>query len=35
VAVDGESIDCALPLQFEVQRDALQVLVPCRPEERR
>lgn len=35
VAVDGESFDCALPLQFQVQRDALQVVVPRVPEERK
>jgi diacylglycerol kinase family enzyme len=31
VAVDGESVDCSLPLHFEVQRDALQVIVPQHP----
>src|SRR5690606_38104720 len=35
VAVDGESIECRLPLQFEVVRDALQVVVPREPEERK
>ena len=35
VAVDGESIECSLPLQIEVQREALPVLVPRAPEERR
>ncbi|MEO6369165.1 MAG: diacylglycerol kinase family protein [Steroidobacteraceae bacterium] len=35
VAVDGESIECDMPLHFEVQRDALQVLVPRHPEERK
>ena len=35
VAVDGESLECALPLQFEVVRDALQMVVPREPEERR
>lgn len=35
VAVDGECIDCDLPLHFEVQRDALRVMVPRAPEERR
>jgi diacylglycerol kinase family enzyme len=35
VAVDGESFDCTLPLRFEVQRDALQVVVPRSPEERK
>jgi diacylglycerol kinase family enzyme len=35
VAVDGESFDCDLPLRFEVQRDALQVVVPRDPEERK
>jgi diacylglycerol kinase family enzyme len=34
VAVDGESFDCALPLRFEVQRDALRVVVPRMPEAR-
>ena len=34
VAVDGESIDCSMPLRFEVQRDALQVVVPQTPEAR-
>jgi len=34
VAVDGESMDCSLPLRFEVQRDALQVVVPRKPEAR-
>jgi hypothetical protein len=29
--VDGESVDCSLPLHFEVQRDALQVIVPQHP----
>ena len=35
VAVDGESIECRLPLHFEVVRDALEVVVPRDPEERR
>lgn len=35
VAVDGESLDCALPLKFEVVRDALLVVVPRDPEERK
>jgi diacylglycerol kinase family enzyme len=35
VAVDGESIDCKLPLHFEVLRNALPVLVPREPEERK
>ena len=35
VAVDGESIDCDLPLHFQVQRDALRVVVPRDPEERK
>lgn len=35
VAVDGESFDCSLPLRFEVQRDALQVVVPRLPEVRK
>ena len=35
VAVDGESVECSLPLQIEVQRDALPVLVPVVPEERK
>jgi diacylglycerol kinase family enzyme len=35
VAVDGESIDCDLPLHFAVQLDALQVMVPRDPEERK
>ena len=35
VAVDGESVECSLPLRFQVQRDALQVVVPQVPEERK
>jgi diacylglycerol kinase family enzyme len=35
VAVDGESIDCELPLRFEMQLNALQVVVPRHPEERK
>jgi diacylglycerol kinase family enzyme len=35
VAVDGESIVCSLPLRFEVQREALQVVVPRLPEMRK
>jgi diacylglycerol kinase family enzyme len=35
VAVDGESFDCTLPLRFQVQRNALQVVVPRVPEERK
>jgi diacylglycerol kinase family enzyme len=35
VAVDGESVECKLPLHIEVQRDALHVLVPVVPEERK
>lgn len=35
VAVDGESVECELPLRFEVLRDALPVVVPREPEERR
>jgi diacylglycerol kinase family enzyme len=35
VAVDGESIVCTLPLRFEVQREALQVVVPRVPEMRK
>jgi diacylglycerol kinase family enzyme len=35
VAVDGESFECDLPLQFEMLRDALPVVVPRVPEERR
>ena len=35
VAVDGESVDCSLPLRFEVQRGALQVVVPPVPQERK
>jgi len=35
VAVDGESLECRLPLQFEVVRDALEVVVPREPEERK
>ncbi len=35
VAVDGESLDCDMPLHLEVQRDALQVVVPRDPEERK
>jgi diacylglycerol kinase family enzyme len=35
VAVDGEVIDCAMPLRFEIMRDALQVVVPRDPEVRR
>jgi diacylglycerol kinase family enzyme len=34
VAVDGESVDCSLPLHVEVLRNALSVLVPREPEER-
>lgn len=35
VAVDGESLECRLPLQFEVVRDALPIVVPREPEERK
>lgn len=35
VAVDGESVECRLPLRFEVLREALEVVVPREPEERR
>jgi diacylglycerol kinase family enzyme len=35
VAVDGESFECSLPLRFEVDRDALQVVVPQSPEVRK
>lgn len=35
VAVDGESLECTLPLRFEVMADALQILVPREPVERR
>lgn len=35
VAVDGEVIDCDLPLRFEVQRDGLPIIVPREPVERR
>lgn len=35
VAVDGESFECELPLRFEVLRDALQVVVPRVPVERK
>jgi diacylglycerol kinase family enzyme len=35
VAVDGEVFDCTLPLEFGVEREALPVVVPRRPEERR
>ncbi|MET0282044.1 MAG: diacylglycerol kinase family protein [Steroidobacteraceae bacterium] len=35
VAVDGESFECELPLQFEMLREALPVVVPQVPEERR
>jgi diacylglycerol kinase family enzyme len=35
VAVDGETVDCSLPLRFEVQRDALRVVVPRMPEIRK
>lgn len=35
VAVDGESVECELPLRFEVLRDALPVVVPREPEERK
>lgn len=35
VAVDGESLECRLPLQFEVVRNALEVVVPREPEERK
>ncbi len=35
VAVDGESVDCALPLKVEILRDALQVVVPRDPVERK
>lgn len=35
VAVDGESIQCQMPLRFKVQRDALAVVVPREPEPRR
>lgn len=35
VAVDGESIECEVPLQFEVVRDGLKVIAPREPEERR
>lgn len=34
VAVDGESFDCDLPLQFEMLRKALPVVVPREPEKR-
>ncbi|MET0292394.1 MAG: diacylglycerol kinase family protein [Steroidobacteraceae bacterium] len=34
VAVDGESLDCKLPLEIEVMPRALQVLVPRTPEKR-
>jgi diacylglycerol kinase family enzyme len=34
VAVDGETILCTLPLYYEVQRNALNVLVPRNPEPR-
>jgi hypothetical protein len=32
--VDGESVDCSLPLHVEIFRNALPVLVPRNPEER-
>jgi diacylglycerol kinase family enzyme len=31
VAIDGESMRCALPLRYEVIRDALNVIVPRNP----
>jgi diacylglycerol kinase family enzyme len=34
VAVDGESVDCRLPLHVEIFRNALPVLVPRNPEVR-
>jgi diacylglycerol kinase family enzyme len=35
VAIDGESVECPLPLRVESVPDALQVVVPARPEPRR
>jgi diacylglycerol kinase family enzyme len=35
VAVDGESIECKLPLAVRIQRDALTVVVPKEPELRK
>jgi diacylglycerol kinase family enzyme len=35
VAIDGESIECTLPLRFEALRDALTVVVPRTPEPRK
>jgi diacylglycerol kinase family enzyme len=31
VAIDGETMECTLPLHYEVMRDALQVVVPRDP----
>ncbi|MEO7773547.1 MAG: diacylglycerol kinase family protein [Steroidobacteraceae bacterium] len=35
VAVDGESIECRLPLDVRIQREALPVMVPQKPEPRK
>ena len=35
VAVDGESVECRWPLRLEVINDALQIVVPREPEERK
>jgi len=35
VAVDGESVECIWPLRVEVIKDALQIVVPREPEERK
>lgn len=35
VAVDGEVVECELPLRFELVPDALQIVVPAQPEERK
>ena len=33
--LDGESVECIWPLRVEVIKDALQIVVPREPEERK